>query len=181
MILGGGVRRIWMDGRRASADVLPSPMGFARGRWEGDELVIETTHLLRAGSTARACRWSGDGTRLVERYTFSDDRLSIDRVMTIHDPYYTAPLIRRRGSARSDNPGAAEGGSSCDSISHYRDLAEQGLLESLSLHRNVMRIDNSASLPDDALANTGTREMSGNRQALPYPLLLRGYRCGCLV
>ena len=131
MILGGGVRRIWMDGRRASADVLPSPMGFARGRWEGDELVIETTHLLPGWLDGSGLPMSGDGTRLVERYTFSDDRLSIDRVMTIHDPYYTAPLIRRRGSARSDNPEAAEGGSSCDSISHYRDLAEQGLLESL--------------------------------------------------
>ena len=133
MTLGEMVRRIWMDGRQVPPDVVSSPMGFSRGRWEGDELVIETTHLSPGWLDGSGLPMSGDGTRLVERYTFSDDRLTMDRVMTIHDPYYTAPLIRRRGAARDDKVEAEVSGGrpGCDSISFYRDLFEQGLLESL--------------------------------------------------
>jgi hypothetical protein len=52
----------------------------------------------------------------------------MDRIMTIHDPYYTQPLVRRRGAARDDNVDIAEQ-ASCDPDSHYRDLLESGRLE----------------------------------------------------
>ena len=72
---------------------------------------------------------SGDGTRIVERYEFSDDRLSISRTMTIYDPaYYTEPLVRQRYSARSDALRIVEQ-APCDPNSHYRDLAAGGRLE----------------------------------------------------
>jgi hypothetical protein len=106
-------------------------MGFSSGHWQSDELVIETTGLQAGWLDGTGLPMSGEGTRLVERYTFSEDRLSMDRVMTIHDPYYTEPLIRRRGSARSDAIDVGGEGNDCDSVSHYRDLWEQGLLEAL--------------------------------------------------
>ena len=48
--------------------------------------------------------------------------------MTIYDPYYTQPLVRRRGSARDDNVDISEQ-ASCDPDSYYRDLVEAGRLE----------------------------------------------------
>ena len=134
MILGENVRRIWMDGRQASPNTLPSAMGFSWGRWEDDELVIETTHLSPGWLDGSGLPMSGDGTRIVERYSFGDDHLTIARVMTIHDPNYTAPLTRTRGSARDDDVEVivSEGGTDCDSTEFLRDLGERGLLESLS-------------------------------------------------
>ncbi len=101
-------RRIWMDGRKAPADHASLSLGFSVGRWEGDELVIETTHLLPGWLDGSGLPMSGEGTRLVERYDFSDDRLAMDRTMTIYDPYYTQPLVRKRGSARGDDVAIGE-------------------------------------------------------------------------
>jgi hypothetical protein len=70
---------------------------------------------------------SGPGTRTVERYEFSADRLAIDRTMTIYDPYYTQPLVRKRGSARDDQLDVSEQ-SACDPDSYYRDLRDNGRL-----------------------------------------------------
>ncbi|HEY5623361.1 MAG TPA: DUF6152 family protein [Gammaproteobacteria bacterium] len=130
-INAGSVRRIWMDGRDAHDDLLPSPMGFSVGRWEDNVLVIETTHLLPGWLDGSGLPMSGDGTRLVERYTVSEDRLTMDRVMTIYDPYYTQPLVRTRGSARDDELDLMGGGSGCDPTSYLRDLFNQGLIEGL--------------------------------------------------
>ena len=121
-------RRIWMDGRKAPGDLPASSLGFSVGRWEGDELVIETTHLLPGWLDGSGLPMSGEGTRLVERYTFRDDRLAMDRTMTIYDPYYTQPLVRKRGSARGDDVPIGEQ-STCDPDSYYRDLRENKLLD----------------------------------------------------
>lgn len=120
-------RRVWMDGRKPAADTPPTSLGFSVGRWEGAALVIETTHLLPGWLDGSGLPMKGDGTRIVERYEFAADRLSLERVMTIHDPYYTQPLVRRRGSARDDNVDIAEQ-ASCDPDSYYRDLFEAGRL-----------------------------------------------------
>ena len=124
-------RRIWMDGRTAPPPgSAPSPMGFSIGRWEGEVLVIETTHLESGWLDGSGLPMAGEGTRLIETYTISEDRLSMERRMTIHDPLYTEPLVRVRGSARNDDlqfvldPG-------CDPRGYYRDLQQQGLVEVL--------------------------------------------------
>ena len=114
-------RRVWMDGRTPPADTPATPMGFSVGRWEDEALVIETTHLSPAWLDGSGLPMAGDGTRIVERYEFADDRLSIERTMTIHDPYYTAPLVRQRFSARGDNLALTEQ-APCDPDSYYRDL-----------------------------------------------------------
>lgn len=122
-------RRIYMDGRSAGPDTPPSSLGFSVGRWEGDNtLVIETTHLLPAWLDGSGLPMAGQGTRLVERWEFTDDRLSMDRILTIYDPYYTAPLTRRRGSVRGDDTDVSEQGT-CDPAGYYRDIYEAGQLE----------------------------------------------------
>ena len=126
-----GTRRVWMNEREAPEHLLASPMGFSLGRWEDNALVIETTHLLAAWLDGSGLPMSGEGTRLVETYTVSDDQLTMDRQMTIHDPYYLEPLVRSRGSAREDGIELAEGGSGCDPTSYLRDLWQQGRIETL--------------------------------------------------
>ena len=117
-------RRVWMDGRQADA---------------GDAAVVARASRSAAGkATCSSSRrrtfcpgWldgsglpmKGEGTRIVERYELTPDRLAMDRIMTIYDPYYTQPLVRRRGSARDDNVDISEQ-ASCDPDSYYRDLLE---------------------------------------------------------
>jgi hypothetical protein len=121
-------RRIWMDGRSPEAGMPATSNGFSVGHWEGEELVIETTHLTSGWLDGSGYPMSGEGTRLDERYTFSDDRLTMDRVMTIHDPYYSAPLTRVRGSARGNNLDVFEQ-AACDPTGYFSDLQEAGMLE----------------------------------------------------
>ncbi|HEX5419404.1 MAG TPA: DUF6152 family protein [Gammaproteobacteria bacterium] len=121
-------RRVWMDGRAASADTPATPMGFSVGHWEGDVLVVETTHLSPGWLDGSGLPMSGTGTRIVERYAPSKDGLTMDRTMTIYDPYYTQPLVRHRASARDDNVNLTEQ-APCDPDSYYRDLESSGRLD----------------------------------------------------
>jgi hypothetical protein len=121
-------RRIWMDGRTAPPDTPSTPMGFSVGHWEGKTLIVETTHLSAGWLDGSGLPYSGDGTRIVERYVPSEDGLTIDRTMTIYDKYYTEPLVRQRYSARDDNIDLTEQ-APCDPDSYYRDLDASGRLE----------------------------------------------------
>jgi len=121
-------RRIWMDGRTPPANTPPTPMGFSVGRWEGNVLIVETTHLSRSWLDGSGLPMSGEGTRIVERYVPGEDGLTIDRTMTIYDPYYTEPLVRQRYSARDDGIDLTEQ-APCDPDSYYRDLEASGRLE----------------------------------------------------
>ncbi|HEY8521864.1 MAG TPA: DUF6152 family protein [Gammaproteobacteria bacterium] len=121
-------RRVYMDGREPPADLPPSSMGFSVGRWEGKVLIVETTHLAPGWLDGSGLPMAGEGTRIVERYEPSEDGLTMDRTMTIYDPYYTAPLVRRRGSARDDSLVLTEQ-DPCDPTGYYRDLFEAGQLE----------------------------------------------------
>ena len=121
-------RWIWMDGRSQPAGLPASSMGFSAGRWDGDVLLIETTNLTAGTLDGSLLPMSGQGTRVVERWTMSEDRLTMDRSMTIHDPYYSAPLVRQRGSARRDSLVVYEP-APCDPDGYFRDLLETGRLD----------------------------------------------------
>ena len=120
-------RRIWMDGRTAPADWPATSMGFSTGRWDGDTLIVETTHLSEGTLDGSLLPMSGEGTRIVERWEMTDGGLGMDRIMTIYDPYYTEPLVRRRGSARAESVEIIEQ-DPCDPDGYYRDLLETGKL-----------------------------------------------------
>jgi hypothetical protein len=119
-------RWVWMDGRTASETTPLTYTGYSVGRWEGRELVIETDHLLAGWLDGSGLPMHGEGTRLVERWSFNEDGAEISRILTITDPYYTAPLVRTRGSKRAELTIQEE---SCDPDSYYEDLAEQGLMD----------------------------------------------------
>ncbi len=116
-------RWVYMDGREARETEPLTYTGFSVGRWEGRELVIETDHLLPGWLDGSGLPMSGPETRLVERWSFSEDGTEIVRIMTIHDPLYTEPLVRTRGAKRADLTMQEE---SCDPTSFYEDVYESG-------------------------------------------------------
>ncbi|MFO7285684.1 MAG: DUF6152 family protein [Gammaproteobacteria bacterium] len=123
-------RWIWMDGRSIPDHQPPTYMGFSTGRWEGRTLVIETTRLVPTWLDGTGYPMTGgDETRIVERWTVSEDGLTMDRTMTIHDPLYTEPLVRTRGSQRRSPDGELVESEPCDPNLFYRDLLRRGQLE----------------------------------------------------
>ena len=90
------VRRFFMDGREAPEDWWPSLVGFSVGNWEGNTLVVKTTHL-----SAENLMWhngmpfSGDPeSYVVERYAFDGDEFTL--TAEIFDPrYYEDPYVIR--------------------------------------------------------------------------------------
>ncbi len=86
------VRVIPIDGRPHIDDGVRLWMGDARGRWEGDTLVVETTHFNDRGmiaSSGGAGRIKGipvsEALRIVERFTrISEDELLWE--VTVEDP-----------------------------------------------------------------------------------------------
>ena len=69
-------------------------MGDARGHWEGDTLVVETTNFIGGrvgiGQNGEGLKYSDD-LRLVERFKRTGDR-AIQYDLTVHDPKtFTAP------------------------------------------------------------------------------------------
>lgn len=66
-------RLVFMDGRPHPPEDAPhSKMGHSVGHWEGDELVVDTTHIAASTITNNGLDHS-DGIHMVERYRLSDD------------------------------------------------------------------------------------------------------------
>jgi hypothetical protein len=123
-------RRIWMDGRKPPAEQPLTSMGFSNGRWEGRTLVIETTMLLPGWLDGSGYPLTGgDATRIVERWTPAADGLTMERIMTVHDRGYTAPLVRTRGSQRGDAAVGLIESEPCDARPFLNELLERGELE----------------------------------------------------
>ena len=93
------VRVIPLDGRPHVAPEIGQWMGDARGRWEGETLVVETTNFAPQSDFTGGVyanlganyRGSGATLRLTERFTRVDDG-TIDYEFTANDPtIWTAP------------------------------------------------------------------------------------------
>lgn len=78
-------RLIHMDEPRSSIPDDYSPLGYARGRWEGETLVVETERV-------EGAILYGDGTptsdaiQLVERFTMNDSEDRLNYRVTVTDP-----------------------------------------------------------------------------------------------
>lgn len=85
-------RQIFLDGRSAVEDPLPRWMGYSTGRWEGDELVVETTGLTEESWLDGMGHPHSASLRVVERFRRPDaGHLEIET--TIDDPAtYTSPI-----------------------------------------------------------------------------------------
>ncbi len=86
------VRRVLMDGREAPVYWPTSLGGYSTGHWEGETLVVRTTHLSPDNYMENSGRpFSGaEDTYVIERFTRSEDVLMF--AAEIHDPtYYEDP------------------------------------------------------------------------------------------
>jgi hypothetical protein len=89
-------REIWMDGREHPPEHAPHTwQGFSTGHWEGDQLVVRTTHL-KAGWMRRNGLPLSDQATMTDRFIRHGDLLT--HVYIIEDPVYlTEPLIKTNG------------------------------------------------------------------------------------
>ena len=75
------------------ADRVPGRNGHSSARWEGNTLVVETTHLVEQVDQRYA---HSDQAKLVERYSLSTDSRGtkvLTAEMTLTDPaFYTKPV-----------------------------------------------------------------------------------------
>jgi len=89
-------RKIYMDGRPHPADYEPHTwQGFSTGRWEGDTLVVTTTHL-KAGWIRRNGLPLSDKATMEDRFIRHGDLLT--HISMVSDPYYTSePVVKTNG------------------------------------------------------------------------------------
>jgi hypothetical protein len=88
------IRRVYLGSRIVpEADRIPGRNGHSSGRWEGDTLVVETTHLVEQVDQQYA---HSDQARIVERYRMTTDARGtkvLEADMTLTDPvFYTEPV-----------------------------------------------------------------------------------------
>ena len=80
-----GNRVVHMDSEGVPAGTEHSHLGYSTGHWEGDTLVVRTTHVNwpyfdRAGTP------QSEQTEFVERFTISGDERHLDTTLTATDP-----------------------------------------------------------------------------------------------
>src|SRR5688500_10303762 len=99
-------RTIWMDGRpHPSPNAAHTWMGFSTGRYQGDMLVVETTHL-KQGWVRRNGLPMSDQAKMTEYYVRNGDILTHTFVLV--DPVYlTEPLVKSQDFARNTRELAA--------------------------------------------------------------------------
>jgi hypothetical protein len=95
-------REIWMDGRPHPPDFDPHTwQGFSTGRWEGNVLVVETSHL-KAGWIRRNGLALSDRATMTERFFRHGDILT--HTYIIEDPVYLSEaLIKTNGFRLTTN------------------------------------------------------------------------------
>ncbi len=89
----GRPRTIWMDGRPRPSEYAPHTWaGFSTGKWDGNALVVTTTHI-KMGWLLRNGVPASDRATMTEHFIRHGDHLM--GVIVVDDPVYlTEPLIR---------------------------------------------------------------------------------------
>ena len=90
----GMIRRVYMDGRQPPEYFPPARRGFSVGHWEGDELVINTTHIIEGLMSGGGLRQYGDVT-VVERYRLVNEGRDLEaEVITSAPQTFVEPRIQ---------------------------------------------------------------------------------------
>jgi hypothetical protein len=88
------VRHIYLKDRAKEEDLFADRNGYSFGHWDGDKLVVETTHLKEAVDQARYPH--SEHARIVEEYRLDrrdDGSQVLVAEMTLTDPdFYTEPI-----------------------------------------------------------------------------------------
>jgi hypothetical protein len=92
------IRRIYLGERAKAEDLFPDRNGYSFGRWEGDKLIVETTHLKEAVDQGRYPH--SENAKVVEEYSMvvNDDGTKVlTSKMTMTDPdFYTQPITAEK-------------------------------------------------------------------------------------
>ena len=116
-----------MDGREAPEFFPPSGTGFSQGHWEGDHLIIETTHL-NAGVRGYMGEVYSENTRMLERYWLNDDG-TLSGEMELQDPEnFSRPPLQRTLWARQSTDNVPYRGA-CDVDSFFRQIYKDELMQ----------------------------------------------------
>ena len=93
-------RTIWMDGRPHPGPNAPHTwMGFSTGRYDGDMLIVETTHL-KQGWIRRNGLPMSDRATMTEYFVRNGDVMT--QIIVLIDPVYlTEPLVKSQEFVRS--------------------------------------------------------------------------------
>jgi hypothetical protein len=130
------VRRIWANDEAPSSYMPPSRMGFSKGVWEGNELVIKTELLEK---TVRDFRGEliSEHAIIEERYSLSDDSQTLTALIIVDDPdNYERKPIRRRQWIR--NASTEIFPYSCDPDSFYIPMYQDGEMQ-MYIDRSPLR------------------------------------------
>jgi hypothetical protein len=100
--LNDAMRRVYLDGRKASAKVLDDPTyaGYSTGHWEGDTLVVDTVSL-RADSFIEGFSPHSDQMTVHERIRFTEpgvvleDRITVNDSKALERPWETVRTYRK--------------------------------------------------------------------------------------
>jgi hypothetical protein len=88
------IRRIYVTARAKEEDLFPDRNGYSIGRWEGDKLIVETTHLKEAVDQGRYPHSAN--AKVVEEYhleTTAEGAKVLVAEMTLTDPaFYTQEI-----------------------------------------------------------------------------------------
>jgi hypothetical protein len=85
-------RQIFLDDRQTVQDPEPRWMGYSKGRWEGDTLVVDTVGFNDQSWLDRAGHPHTEALHVIERYRRRDFG-HVDIEVTIDDPKaYTKPI-----------------------------------------------------------------------------------------
>jgi hypothetical protein len=92
------IRHIYLGEPAAEEDLFPDRNGYSVGRWEGDKLIVETTHLKEALDQTRFPH--SDKAKIVEEYAMivnDDGSKVLVAQMTMTDPeFYTEPITAEK-------------------------------------------------------------------------------------
>lgn len=101
-------RIIWMDGRpHPVPEALHTFQGFSTGHWEGDSLVVETSHM-KPGWLRRNGTPTSEHATMLEYFTRYDDYLLVTTI--VDDPvYFAEPFIRTTEYLPTERPAPALG------------------------------------------------------------------------
>jgi glyoxylase-like metal-dependent hydrolase (beta-lactamase superfamily II) len=101
----GLARTIFMDGRpHPPANARHTYEGFSTGAWQGNRLVVETSHL-KAGFLRRNGIAHSDRARMIEQFLRHDDYMTI--VTAVDDPVYLEePFVRSTDFKLNARPNA---------------------------------------------------------------------------
>jgi hypothetical protein len=79
------MRVVFMDGRKPDATTPDSKVGYSVGRWDGDTLVVDTTHI-EAGTILNNGLGHSNKVHLVERFRVSADGSQLLSTQEFEDP-----------------------------------------------------------------------------------------------